>query len=94
MNKQVATEIAEEYLTRWRRVAIYAELAVMEENGDKDWESVVGRDGNEYKVLTYVLPDADECLRMIVAVSDRRLRSTVAPLTRDEVIRPDGTYVE
>lgn len=45
MNKQVAIEIAEEYMARWRRVAVYSELAVMEENGDKDWENVVGRDG-------------------------------------------------
>ncbi|GAA3700017.1 hypothetical protein GCM10022224_077430 [Nonomuraea antimicrobica] len=94
MNEQVAAEIAEEYLARWRRVAIYAELALMEENGDKDWENIVGRDGNEYKILTYVVRDADEGLRMIVAVSDRRRRSTDAPFTRDQIIRSDGTYVE
>ncbi|MGP3964308.1 hypothetical protein ACTWPT_50945 [Nonomuraea sp. 3N208] len=94
MSKQVAAEIAEEYLARWRRVVVFSELSLMEENGDKDWENVIGRDGEEYKVLTYVLPDADGCLRMVVAVSDRSIRSSVAPVTRDEIMRPDGTYVE
>ncbi|MEV4094329.1 hypothetical protein [Streptosporangium saharense] len=93
MNAQVAAEIAEECIARWSRVAVYEELALMEENGDKDRENVVGRDGEEYMVLTYVLPDAADCLRMVVAVNDRRLRSAVAPLTRDTIMRPDGTYV-
>ncbi len=87
MNEQVAAEIAEDYLTRWRRVAIYSELALMEENGDKDWENVVGKDGQEYKVLFYVLPEAEGALRMVVAVNDRRPRSAIAPVTRDEVLR-------
>ncbi|MER7128619.1 hypothetical protein [Streptosporangium saharense] len=94
MNKQVAAEIAEEYIARWCRVAAYEELALMEENGDRDWENVVGRDGEEYKVLLYVLPEAANCLRMVVAVNDRSLRSAIAPLTRDTIMRPDGTYVE
>ncbi|MET8008205.1 hypothetical protein [Nonomuraea glycinis] len=94
MNTQVAAEIAEEYLARWRRLAVYSELAVMEENGDKDWENIVGRNGEEHKVLMYVLPEADDCLRMVVAVNDTRLRSAVTPLTRDAIMRPDGAYVE
>lgn len=94
MNTQVAAEIAEEYLARWCRIAAYEELAVMEEDGDKDWENAIGRDGEEYKVLMYVLPDAADCLRMVVAVNDRRLRSAVTPLTRDVIMRPDGAYVE
>ncbi|MGW4412020.1 hypothetical protein ACWEJ6_49010 [Nonomuraea sp. NPDC004702] len=94
MNKQVAAEIAEEYLARWRCVAVFSELALMEENGDKDWENVIGRDGEEYKVLLYVLPDSDGCLRMVVAVNDRSFRSSTAPMTRDEIMRPDGTYGE
>ncbi|NRQ31474.1 hypothetical protein HII36_06415 [Nonomuraea sp. NN258] len=94
MNKQVAVEIAENYLARWRRVAVFSELALMEENGDKDWENVIERDGEEYKALFYVLPDSDGCLRMVVAVNDRSFRSSVAPVTRDEIMRPDGSYRE
>ncbi|GAA0952707.1 hypothetical protein [Nonomuraea longicatena] len=94
MDEQIAAEIADEYLTRWRRLALYAELAVMEENEDKDWENVVGRDGNEYEVLNYVLRDAGERLRMVVAVSGRRRRATTVTLTSELIIRSDGTYVE
>ncbi|MFD0883121.1 hypothetical protein ACFQ08_00880 [Streptosporangium algeriense] len=94
MNKQIAAKIAEEYLASWRRGARYAELAVMEENGDKDWANVVGEDGREYEVLWYVLPDGQGALRMVVAVNDRGLRSSISPLTRDEIMRSDGTYVE
>ncbi|MFI6816955.1 hypothetical protein ACIBG7_31465 [Nonomuraea sp. NPDC050328] len=94
MNQQVATEIAEEYLARRRRIADYSELAVMEENGDKDWENVVGPDGEQYKVLFYVLPAADDCLRLVVAVNGRAAGSSVAPLTREEIMRPDGSFVE
>ncbi len=64
LNEKVAAGIAEEYLDWWRRVARYDELAVMEENGDKDWENVTGEDGQEYKVLSYVLPHGDEMLRI------------------------------
>ncbi|WP_157594359.1 hypothetical protein [Streptosporangium amethystogenes] len=94
MNAQVAAEIAEEYLARRRCLVAYAELAVMEENDDKDRENVVGRDGEKYKVLTYVLPDAGHCLRMVVAVNDRSLHSAVIPLTCDAIMRPDGTCGE
>jgi hypothetical protein len=79
MNEQFAAKIAEKYLSRWCHVAIYAELAVMEENGDKDWMNVTGEDGSEYKVLSYVLPDADRSLRMVIAVNDRVPRATIAP---------------
>ncbi|MEU4540269.1 DUF6188 family protein [Streptosporangium sp. NPDC023825] len=91
LNKKVAAGIAEEYLDRWRRVARYDELAVMEENGDKDWESVVGEDGQEYKVLTYVLPHGDETLRMVISVNHRRMDHAAEPLIREAVVRSDGT---
>ncbi|MEV7969763.1 hypothetical protein AB0O34_27855 [Sphaerisporangium sp. NPDC088356] len=94
MNEQVAAKIAEEYLSRWRRIAIYDELAVMEENGDKDWANITGEDGREYKVLAYVLPEADRALRLVIAVNDRVPRGAIAPATRTVVMRPGGTYVE
>lgn len=94
MNEQVAAEIAEEYLSRWRRVAVYDELVVMEENGDKDWANVTGEDGTVYKILAYVLPEADRALRLVIAVNDRVPRATGAPVTRTAVMRPDGTYKE
>ncbi|MFI6797172.1 hypothetical protein [Streptosporangium canum] len=90
----MAAKIAEEYLSRWRRVAVYDELAVMEENGDKDWANVTGEDGSGYKVLAYVLPEADRALRLVIAVNDRVPRATIAPVTRTVVMRPDGTYTE
>ncbi|MBG0827648.1 hypothetical protein HS041_07715 [Planomonospora sp. ID67723] len=64
----------------------------MEENGDKDWESVIGEDGREYKVLAYVFPHGDETLRMVVSVNHRRKDHSAAdPLHREAVIRSDGT---
>ncbi|MGJ6966261.1 DUF6188 family protein [Streptosporangium sp. G11] len=92
LNEKVAAGIAEEYLDRWRRVARYDELAVMEENGDKDWENVTGEDGQEYKVLAYVLPHGDETLRMVISVNLRRKNHAAAdPLIREAVMRSDGT---
>ncbi|MEU3163784.1 DUF6188 family protein [Streptosporangium sp. NPDC006930] len=93
LNEKVAAGIAEEYLDRWRRVARYDELAVMEENGDKDWENVTGEDGQEYKVLSYVLPHGDETLRMVISVNHRRKGDHEAadPLIREAVMRSDGT---
>ncbi|WP_329091388.1 DUF6188 family protein [Streptosporangium sp. NBC_01469] len=90
-NEKVAAGIAEEYLDRWRRVARYDELAVMEENGDKDWENVTGEDGQEYKLLAYVLPHGDETLRMVISVNHRRRDHAAAdPLIREAVMRSDG----
>jgi hypothetical protein len=66
----------------------------MEENGDKDWENVIGRDGEEYKVLAYVLADGDDSLRLVIAVNDRYLRSSSTPLTRGEIMRRDGSFAE
>ncbi|MFI7627376.1 hypothetical protein [Microbispora rosea] len=94
LNKQVVAGIAEEYVARWQRVTHYDELALMEQNGDKDYENAIGEDDQEYKVLFYVLPGADGALQMVVAVNHRRLRSAVASLTREAIIRSDGTYVE
>ncbi|MEU4829910.1 DUF6188 family protein [Streptosporangium sp. NPDC023615] len=91
LNEKVAARIAEECLDRWRRVARYDELAVMEENGDKDWKHVTGEDGREYKVLAYVLPHGDGTLRMMVSVNHRRTDHAVAdPLIRGAVMRSDG----
>ncbi|MFF3440815.1 DUF6188 family protein [Streptosporangium sp. NPDC002721] len=93
LNEKVAAGIAEEYLDRWRRVARYDELAGMEENGDKDWENVTGEDGQEYKVLSYVLPHGDETLRMVISVNHRRKDDHAAadPLIREAIMRSDGT---
>ncbi|OUC95133.1 DUF6188 family protein [Streptosporangium minutum] len=92
LNEKVAAGIAEEYLDRWRRVARYGELAVMEKNGDKDWENVTGEDGQEYKVLAYVLPHGDETLRMVISVNHRRRdHAAPDPLIREAVMRSDGT---
>src|SRR4051794_34182407 len=83
--------IAEEYLDRWRRVARYDELTLMEENGDKDWENVTGEDSQEYKVLAYVLPHGDKTLRMVISVNHRRKDHAAAdPMIREAVMRSDG----
>ncbi|GAA3126158.1 DUF6188 family protein [Streptosporangium carneum] len=92
LNEKAAARIAEEQLDRWRRVARYDELAVMKENGDKDWKNVTGEDGQEYKVLAYVLPYGDETLRMVVSVNHlRRDHAAADPLIREAVMRSDGT---
>jgi hypothetical protein len=92
LNQEIAAEIAEERLDRWRHVARYDELALMEENDDKDWDHVTGKDDREYKVLWYVLPHGEETLRMVISVNHRRTDHAVAhPLTREAIIRSDGT---
>ncbi|MEU8267702.1 hypothetical protein AB0B89_11080 [Sphaerisporangium sp. NPDC049002] len=92
LNEKIAAGIAEEYLDRWRRVARYDELAVMEENDDKDWENVIGEDGQEYKILAYVLPHGGGTLRMVISVNHRRKDHAAAdPLLREAVMRSDGT---
>ncbi|WP_449066017.1 DUF6188 family protein [Planomonospora algeriensis] len=63
----------------------------MEENDDKDWEHVTGEDGQEYKVLAYVLPHGDGTLRMVVSVNHRRRDQAAAdPVIREAVMRSDG----
>ncbi|MBG0813808.1 hypothetical protein [Planomonospora sp. ID82291] len=88
LNEQVAAGIVEEHLGQWRRVARYDELAVMEENGDKDWEHVLGEDGREYEVLAHAFPPGNETLRMVISVDHcRRDHRAADPLIREAVMR-------
>ena len=60
---------------------------------DKDVRHVVGEDGKRYSVVSYALDDGDGRVRMAVAVDDGGW-SAFAPLVRDEIMKPDGTFVE
>ncbi|WP_229401855.1 hypothetical protein [Micromonospora okii] len=90
LNKEIAAPLADARLAQWRRIG-YGEWRAMLD--DKDVRQVVGKDGKRYSVVSYALDDGDGCVRMSVAVDDGGW-STFAPLVRDEIMRPDGTFVE
>jgi hypothetical protein len=92
-NKAIAASIAESALARWRKEATYAELAAMEAEGRKRVVEVVAEDGRRYSVEKYTLPDLDGSIRMVVAVDDGGWSAWV-PLSRDEIMRPDGSFID
>lgn len=59
---------------------------------DKDMRLVVGEDGKRYTVVSYAIDDGDGRVRMAVAVDDGGF-SALAPLVRDEIMSPDGTFI-
>jgi hypothetical protein len=63
-------------------------------DGREWWEHVIGEDGREYEVLTYVLPHGGETLRMMVSANHRRKdHAATDPLIREAVMRSDGIRV-
>lgn len=60
---------------------------------DKDVREVVGEDGKRYSVVSYALDDGEGRVRMSVAVDDGDW-SAFVPLVRDEIMEPNGTFVE
>ena len=93
LNREIAARLAERRLAEWLSTATYAELLDWEESGKRGRREVIAEDGKLYQVVTYVLPDGDGRLRLVAAVDDAGW-SAFAPLTRDEVMRPDGHLVE
>ncbi|PWU52863.1 hypothetical protein DLE60_07430 [Micromonospora globispora] len=87
LNKEIAARLADARLAEWRRVG-YGEWRAMLD--DKDVRQVVGEDGKRYSVVSYA---GDGCVRMSVAVDDGGW-SAFVPLVRDEIMKPDGTFVE
>src|SRR4051794_11755478 len=93
-NKRVAARLAEEVLARWRTQATYAELLVIEAEDRKQLTQMVAEDGRLYSIVESALLDgSDGSIRMVVAVDDGG-RSAWSPLTRDEIMRPDGTFID
>ncbi len=58
---------------------------------DKDMRLVLGEDGKRYTVVSYAIDDGDGRVRMSVTVDDGG-PSALAPLLRDEIMSPDGTF--
>ncbi|GLY22802.1 hypothetical protein Misp04_25340 [Micromonospora sp. NBRC 101691] len=59
---------------------------------DKELRLVVAQDDRRYSVVSYALDDGDGRIRLSVAVDDGGW-SALAPLVRDEIMNPDGTFV-
>jgi hypothetical protein len=92
-NRAAAARLANQRLREWLSTATYAELLAWEESGERDRREVIADDGKLYQVVAYVLPDGDDRLRLVVAVDDCGW-SAFAPLTRDEIMRADGSLVK
>ncbi|MBY8875569.1 hypothetical protein K7640_27440 [Micromonospora sp. PLK6-60] len=90
LNKEMAARLADARLAEWRRVG-YDEWRAMLE--DKELRQVVGEDGKRYSVVSYALDDGEGRVRMAVAVDDGGW-SAFVPLVRDQLMNPDGTFVE
>jgi hypothetical protein len=60
---------------------------------DEEVRQVIGEDGARYNVVSYGLADGQGRIRMSVAV-DNGGWSAFVPLVRDEIMNPDGTFVE
>jgi hypothetical protein len=90
LDKEAAARLADARLAEWRRVG-YGEWCAMLD--DKDVREVVGEDGKRYSVVSYALDDGEGRVRMSVAVDDGDW-SAFVPLVRDEIMEPNGTFVE
>ncbi|OKI73945.1 hypothetical protein [Micromonospora sp. CB01531] len=90
LNKELAARLADARLAEWRRVGSGEWRAMLD---DKDVRQVVGEDGKQYSAVSYALDDGDGRVRMSVAVDDGGW-SAFVPLVCDEIMKPDGTFVE
>ncbi|MET7947926.1 hypothetical protein [Micromonospora sp. NPDC005324] len=90
LDKEIAAGFADARLVEWQRFG-YGEWRAMLD--DKDVRQVVGEDGKRYSVVSYALDDGDGRIRMSVAVDDGTW-SALVPLVRDQIMNPDGTFVE
>ncbi|WP_196922885.1 hypothetical protein [Micromonospora vinacea] len=90
LKNEFAAELAEARLAEWQR-ANYGDWRAMLD--DKEVRTVVGADGTRYCMVSYALDDGDGRIRMSVAV-DHGTWSAFVPLVRDEIMNPDGTFVE
>ncbi|SCE79780.1 hypothetical protein GA0070216_102174 [Micromonospora matsumotoense] len=90
LDKEIAAGLADARLVEWQGID-YDEWRTMLD--DKDVRQVVGEDGKRYSVVSYALDDGDRRIRMSVAVDDGTW-SAFEPLVRDQVMDPDGTFVE
>ena len=84
LNSTVAEAIAEQALAELQQVPYPALVPLLD---DSRKAVVTGADGRQYQVVTYALPDVDDCVRVIVAVDDGG-RSAFKPLVRDIIVAP------
>ena len=89
-DERIAERLAERRLVEWRQLGYDRWRAMLD---DRDSRRVDGPDGRAYTVVSYALDDGDGRIRLVVAVDDGG-RSAYSPLTRDEIMRPDGTFVD
>ncbi|KOX08414.1 hypothetical protein ACWD6L_04815 [Micromonospora profundi] len=90
VDKEIAAGLADARLADWQCIDHGGWIAVVD---DKDVRQVVGEDGRRYNVVSHAVHDGDGRIRMSVAVDDGGL-SAFVPLVRDQIMNPDGTFVE
>jgi hypothetical protein len=89
-DKKTAARLAEERLVEWRRRGYEEWRGLLD---DSERREVVGDDGTRYSVHSTAIDDGDGRVRMMVCVDDGGW-SAFVPLCRDEIMYPDGTFVE
>ncbi len=89
LNRDVATRLAEERLSEWRRLD-YAQWSTFVD--DTELREVIEEDARRYSVKSTGMDDGDGRVRISVAVDDGGW-SSFAPLVRDEVMCPDGSLL-
>lgn len=89
LDKEAAAKLAEQRLAEWRRLG-YDQWHRMLDT--KEHRQVIAEDGKRYTVVSYGIDDGDGRIRLCVAVDDGGWSAFVPP-TRDEIMRPDGSFL-
>ncbi|MGE6955111.1 hypothetical protein [Staphylococcus capitis] len=90
LDKKTAARLAEERLAEWCGRGYREWVGLLD---DSELREVVSDDGTRYSVKSMAIDNGDGRVRMVVCV-DNGGWSAFAPLSRAEVMNPDGTFVE
>lgn len=87
LDKSVAAHVAEGVLEELKGKGF---LQLSEMLDSKARYAIKGTDGKTYNVVCFSVPDSETSLRVVAAVDDGKLLSSINPLTRDFIIWDDG----